>query len=760
MARVAPDAPGSAAEAALLAQLTTPYGSTRRVPLTLEEDGSVSVAMTSRYPLLLAALRRDLSEETVRVTATLDPGGPGERVLPPALLAPWSERGASVPLHAPPSAEVPPFTAALRVERRAGSGGFTPVTGADLTALVEVAVLESLLGRLLYTLTQEKQRIRRTAREVAAYRTLAHARRDALDRIGGGVGVARLDDELVHDAGEVFARRRAGGVQESDAAYAARLQPYVRFLVPTRARVAALLADTSRFPAGLSVVEEDDQFAVGVHLVAVGDPAARTDFLAGVRRDRLVLPASGAANNAVHSTRPAATGRAAQTTALRARLRATFAFAGPQAVAPPLAAALDQAARVCQALDASVTWTVERAQDPGAGSRYELGLGLDIAMPTTAQVRALRDAVLATGRAPTADRGAEAVVAGLRAAGVPTAAQDPEAGWLWRACGLATAHRVSAGTLYLSHLPTGGLTVTGPSDVATGATIALTAHLHAPGDPGGNLALVAALAGASDDWARAGAAPWTELEDAAGRTRWAGLPALAATHPAAAALASAELPVVTEPRSVVAALDRVPGELVRTLELAPGLSAGLTAGDPAAAAELGRLVEVLRARHLASVLPLVDAGGRVLLVVGVVGLPAAGPNLTGRFSTGFRWYVVPLGGAAQVRALGSTTALTGTAEGLVAVVVLSYVRTGRTDPYELRVDVPDGTVLSLAQYELLMNTLVRAHPLGVEVNTFDLRRHHVDLDGDGLPDPLPPAVARTFRTYQRRSRGTYEEARP
>jgi len=758
--RIDPDAPASAAEVALLAQLTGPYSATRRVSLDLDAEGTVAVAMTTRHPLLLVALRRDLAEETVRVTATLDPGGARERILPPALLGPWSGRGASVPVHAPPGeADVPPFTAALRVERRSGSDAFTPVTGPELLALVEVAVLESLLGRLVYLLTQEKQRVRRTAREVAAYRTLAHARRDALDRVGAGVGVARLDNELVHEAGEVFTRRRAGGGRESDAAYAARLQPYVRFLVPTRACVAGLLADTSRFPEGLTVVEEDDQFAVAVHLVAVGDPSARSAFLDGVRRDRLVLPAAGVASNKVHAARPVAGGRAAEIAALRARLRASFAFTGTQAIAPPLAAALDQVARVCQALDTGVSWAVQRAQDADAGSRYELGLGVDIAVPTAAHVNDLRDAILAADRSATGDGAAEAVIAGLRAAGVPTAAADPEVRWLWRACGLATVHRVDAGTLYLSHLPTGGLVVTGSSVAEAGHAATLTAHLHAPGDPGGNAALVAALAGAATDWAGVGGTAWTELDDAAARARWARVPALAAPHPAAAALGSAELPVVTRPASVVAALGRLPAELIRTLEVAPALAAGLNAGEPAAAAELGRLVEVLRARRLSSVLPLIDDGGRVLLVVGVVGLPAAGPYLTGRFSTGFRWYVVPLGGAAQVRALGSTTSLDGTGDGLVAVVALSYVRGGRTDPYELRVDVPEGTVLSLDQYELLMNTLQRAHPLGVEVNTFDLRRHHVDVDGDGHAEPLPPSVARTFRTYQRRrSRGTYDPA--
>jgi hypothetical protein len=92
------------------------------------------------------------------------------------------------------------------------------------------------------------------------------------------------------------------------------------------------------------------------------------------------------------------------------------------------------------------------------------------------------------------------------------------------------------------------------------------------------------------------------------------------------------------------------------------------------------------------------------------------------------------------------------------VVALSYVRTGLTDPYEFRVELPDGATLTLAQYERLMNALARVCPVGVEINTYAIRRDHVDLDGDGTAEPLRPAVARTFRTFrQRRQRGVYDQ---
>ncbi|MEU1362310.1 hypothetical protein ABZ356_21005 [Micromonospora zamorensis] len=73
-------------------------------------------------------------------------------------------------------------------------------------------------------------------------------------------------------------------------------------------------------------------------------------------------------------------------------------------------------------------------------------------------------------------------------------------------------------------------------------------------------------------------------------------------------------------------------------------------------------------------------------------------------------------------------------------------------------ELPDGVTVTLAQYERLMNALTRVCPLGVEINTFGIRRDHVDLDADGTAEPLRPAVARTFRTFQqRRHRGVYDQ---
>ncbi|MGB3439806.1 MAG: hypothetical protein WBA97_13740 [Actinophytocola sp.] len=747
MARVAFDGPGAAVEQNLLDHLTGPYaGASRRVRVPLDAEGEAAVDWTSRHPVLLAVLLEDLGEEAVEVAVTIE--GEGQR---PVEFAPWSEAGASLPVFVPDTAAqplVPVFAVAVETRR-----------GADVvTGVVELAVVEGNLGRLLYLLGQEKVRLRRAAREVHAYRTLDLARRDALDRIGADLGVTRFDDQLVYDedAGEVYARH---GARESDVDYALRLGMYRRFLAPSPGAVTRLLDGLfADLPGGArpALVETDDRFAVAIHLVGVGGAQHRDNFLTQLRRDRLVLPAPQA--NGIHQGRRLSARRLAEIEALRARLRAGFVVAAAHALAPPLAHALDRVARVCAAIGFGTRWTIQRAQDAAAGSRYQLGLGVDIAVPTSAQAADVRARVLDEDREPGRDTTAEALVTAIRAAGVPAAGDDPELAWLWHGCGLATVHRLSTGSLYLSHLPTGGLAITGPATAAPGSVQQLSALFHAPGDPGGNALLVRGLAAAGRDWADRGETPWTTLTDAAARTRWGTVPVRPAGQPVHQAFAAAGLPSIVDPGPVVTALTALPEELVETIELDAAFSGALVAGQPAAVDRLTRLVAVLRANGIAAALPLADNGSRVLLVVSVIGLPGGGLNLAERRATGFRWYLVRLGGAdGEIKAVGSRTILRAADAGLLAVVVVSYQRAGNTDPYEFRVELPDGAVLTLAQYERLMNALRRVHPIGVEVNTYAIRRDHVDLDGDGTAEPLLPAVAKTFRTYQRRTRsGVYE----
>ncbi len=94
--------------------------------------------------------------------------------------------------------------------------------------------------------------------------------------------------------------------------------------------------------------------------------------------------------------------------------------------------------------------------------------------------------------------------------------------------------------------------------------------------------------------------------------------------------------------------------------------------------------------------------------------------------------------------------------GLCAIVVLGYARRGLVDPYEYRVDLPPNSLLNLTQYEFLMNLLERTFPAGVEINTYSIRHDHVDLDGDGKANPLPPGASRSYRQFRlSRQRGEF-----
>jgi hypothetical protein len=82
------------------------------------------------------------------------------------------------------------------------------------------------------------------------------------------------------------------------------------------------------------------------------------------------------------------------------------------------------------------------------------------------------------------------------------------------------------------------------------------------------------------------------------------------------------------------------------------------------------------------------------------------------------------------------------------VTCLSYVRNGGNDPYEWRPTLATGALLSLRQYEHLMNVIEFVTPMGVRADTWSIRREHVDVDGSSSPTPLPASAARTYRRYR------------
>jgi hypothetical protein len=292
-----------------------------------------------------------------------------------------------------------------------------------------------------------------------------------------------------------------------------------------------------------------------------------------------------------------------------------------------------------------------------------------------------------------------------------------------------------------------GLTIDGPSILQPGSAAALRAVFNAPGDPGQNAALAAALTAAQAGQAAAGAPAFTVLDPAAAPARWDAGTDIPAGNPTRNVLAGAGLPMPGPHAATAASLRALPQEMLASLALPLPLSQQVRAGAPAAIPPLTALVGLLRQSGIVSLLPVVTAA-EVLLVAGVIALPVAGVNLGERRATGIRWTLAPLGGQAAIGPVGSRAQVAGIVPGLVAVVAIGYVRDGQPDPYEIRATLPDGALLDLPAYEMLMNALERCFPVGVEINTWDIRQRHVDLDGDGRADPLPPTLARHYRRFR------------
>jgi len=639
-------------------------------------------------------------------------------------------------------------------------------------------VIEGNVGKLLFVLLQEKARLRRQAREVCAMRFLNGARRDALDRIGANLGVMRFQDDLAYDAGKnevisVILKDASGKpTLESDAEYAQRLALYEPFMLSSRSRLLEILNGPgnpgdpnvgllsglgmkARFSAG----EQEDPFALAFRIVGLGGPGPRNNFLGYLANEILIwLPDTAAANTA-HNARYLPKSERDRIASLRQRLRDAYNFPVNAACAPRLADTLDRLGRVLKALGFVKKLTIARAQDAAAGSRYELGLGLDLLALASADLDDLVARTLDTHRAPTTDAEAELLIASARAVPPVSAAKDTAGAWLLNACGFATIHRLSATTLFLSHLPVQGLVIDGPVQAALGASTEFSAHYFPAEDPAINAALDAGIATAAAAWTGAGQPAWKQLTPADQAAAWAAAHSQAANAAPLEAFAAAGLPAIANPAAVVAELQKLPADMVATLMLDAALSGTINAGAPAAIGALEKLASSLRAAGISSALPFVTTANQIVVVVSVLGIPQIGVNLGNRRTSGFRWYVVPLGGQASARTLGSATQLQPSQAGAVALVCLGYVRQpGLADPYEVKIGLPAGALLSLKEYEFLMNALEMIYPIGVGIDTYAIRQEHVDLDGDGKAEPLKPSVFRTYRSFRkRRLRGIYQD---
>jgi len=735
---VDPDFQGGDALAAMAGHVIGPLlGGVAGDDLVLDASGTGSIALPTRSALLVVALRADLAGVGCSVDVALG-GRPPTRLV----FAPHSPRGAAL------AVGVPASTTATDVSIKIGSAG--------AGGIIKARYLDGVLARLLYVFGAEKTRIRTAARAVAAGRLLANASGEALDRLGQELGVARFSAALAWDP--TAHQLAATSATELDEAYRARLQIYRPLLRPNRPNLdSALAAEAggllarSGYRGHLTVAESDTDLAVAIRIVSPPDDSKRLAYLAYLRANFL-LPLDA---TELPATRPVSPGERSRARTLLARLKTEAKWPSGAYVATPLAVAVDRAARCLAALGVTTTITITGAQNDAGGSRYELGLGIDVTRFDTATLTSLVTAATAGKVTDTTSADVRALVAKLAP---QPAADDPHARWLWSACGMRTVHPLATGSTFLSTLPMhGAQLMTSP---LTGA-LQVDATLNAPGDPAiaqnAQLASTIATAAAA---APPGAKPWTVV--GAAQTQASLVGAAPAPAAAIAVFQAQQLPMPSTAAAVattVAALQNVPSDLWVGLSLDPTTAAALLAGQPAGAASLAEIVGRLKRAGAVSVLPMV-AGTTVYLLLGVVDLPGAATLDNRRLQ--WRWLALPLGEDTRIGSLDEVTSghsrytyasSTSTSQ-LAVIVAVTPTRVDpvdlakRIEPYTVAIDAPGQPPLSFAQYEYLMNMLDRYCPLGITIDTSRIRAAHVDLDGDNVPDLLDQGLQHTFRPFQ------------
>jgi len=739
---VAPDGLGAGSLAAVAAELIPPLApaaTPQPLPwVPAANPAGVEIDAAARYPLLLVTLLADLDADRLAVTPTLRPaiGPPAEQ--PAAQFAAYTQAGSTLPAYIAPvdaAGVAEAFGLSCTAARTAADGTVTELGVPELQRTVRLDLVQGLLGRVLAVLLAEKPRLRRAAREITAMRALAAAGGDALDRIGADLRCSRFADELFWDQ----QRRTPGtrplsppGTVEDDVSYRSRLRVLRGVRLPSPAWIDAVvngpgdpvdpgagwLADAG-LTDRLGVDESANQLYLGFRLVAPGSAHGRAELLDAIRRVHLVWPAGSAAGDLAHDARMIPPLVAEHAAAARAAL-AQWHLPGDQPVAPSLAQALQALNERCLQLGARPWPALLAGQSDAGGSRFELGLGGLLAAADPAQLDAAVTAATGLADPGLVPRSREA---------------DPAGAWLLAACGLRTAELTPGGTIFVSAAPMGPLVV----DVAPGpdgaAPLALTAHLQSATDDTHDAPMadiVTAMTGARLTPAPDGVLP--------------GIQPTATVPGLAAVLADLDLPAVTVAADFVQQLHSVSPRDFAIFDLGAGLTAGILA-DPAA---LARLLTLAAGAGASSVVPVITAAGTLALVLGVTGLPLAGSNLAARQTVFYRWEVRGLAGdpVQLTPRRGPAVQLNWPGDGISVVSCLVHVRGQGNDPYEWRPALPAGSLLTLRQYEHLMNIVELVTPVGVRADTWTIRHEHIDVDGSGTPVALTPSAARTYRHYR------------
>jgi hypothetical protein len=719
--------------------------------LSIGTGGRIRLDASHWEPMIQIAPARDLAEETLVVSGIIvGAAGP----LPPVTFERYSEHHGFLTLHVPAPLAGRRTTAPIDIDLQARLNGRV-LNLTELRALVVVRVVEGSFARLLHVVSVEHMRLRRQARLLHRAATLDGARGFMLDRYGQELGVPRLSDRLVARRGEIITELTAD--PENDASYRRRLAIYRPWFAPGRQSVLDALNGTAAdggplqqigAPAKFTLLEDDNPLYSAMRIVSVAVTVAAADaqrarFFAYLRESTLIDPTV-----AVPGGRSMPQNARTQQNALRRRLRDALTFSDPtkRSMAPHLALAFDRLIGFVRACGATDSITVRRAQDDAGGNRLELGLAAEVDGLPAAMLAAVRGVVTTAARRAALSPEHQAVAAQVARMDTTNASGD----WLFRALGFRTAEMVGAGRIIVSHLSMGGLTVEGPATgTMTEATAGLRYAARMSADAAGlGIALAYALGGGADGWP-GGLPPWTVEPMAQVQTNLEGLKECDPALVAAMAQNFTITPPAADLGRFVEAAKRYPPGTIAVLTLDPAFANGLLIGDRRTLARWADIAETLGTNGAAALALFSTSAGQTLMVVSAHGLPLIGSNVGARRSTGYYWDLMPVsaGAVGQCSPSGTESVLRTTVPGIYAIHCLASARIGATDPFEYRVDLPAGEILDITQYEMLMNILGRCYPVGIEVNSWNLRRRHVVLD-TANPVPLTPHQSRSFRRWQ------------
>ena len=715
--------------------------------LTIGANARATVPAGAYEPLVMIAPAVDLGDEEWVVEITRIAPAP-QTALEPVRFAAFSEIDGFLPYMAPAVGADHTLADALVLRLRVRRDGAL-VPAAETRNLLRVRYAEGRFAKLLAITQGETLRTRRLGREIAARRTLEHARGFMLDRIGRELAVPRLEDEVTVKSGEIV----VSAARESDDDYRNRLGIYRPYLVPTRSAVLDRLngagspLQAAGAPSDFDIREDDNPFMVSFKVFGVGGTAnegrqIRARYLKYLRDTTLIDPVR---NVPTMRHLPSLQRQREQAMRLRLRGRLQFDATTTRSMAPWLARAFDRAVRCLDHLAVAGALRIVRCQEDAGGSRFELGLAAELHPLPAGMVSAIRTAIEAGPAMPAGDRELEGVLAEL----ADTNRSDPAGTWFFRACGFRTVAPLSGGRLLLSHISMGNLQLEGPDGLDLVAARSGT-EFSAKMQPEGNnidMALANALAGGATGWP-AGVDDWTVVPPSGTNAALAGLddPGL----PQQAVFDEMGLGLPGDIAAFRQSLNSYPAHVFRVLQLGAGLSGILSANDNMAVDRMGLLADTLGANGAASMVVLKTTGGLVL-IVGSIGLPQIGTSIGPRRSSDFFWSGTVVSGGSHVtlRGQGTRTIVKAIGAGVFAATTLAYSRIGGTDPFEWRVTLPPDAVLDYAQYEILMNLLDRTYPVGVEINTWTIRRRNVALDGVH-PQPLSPRMSRSYRPFLRR----------